>query len=109
MQRRGRIAEVSGGIFLAGIILLMILSAGQGKTEYFLEVWNGENSGFSGEEWMGSTWMLLSAFSGVGLLPFALDKVEKQGSARKPLISGAAYSVWRCTWNADSSSGSVWA
>ena len=66
----------------------MILSAGQGKTEYFLEVWNGENSGFSGEEWMGSTWMLLSAFSGVGLLPFALDKVEKQGSARKPLISG---------------------
>ena len=33
MQRRGRIAEVSGGIFLAGIILLMILSAGQGKTE----------------------------------------------------------------------------
>lgn len=88
MQRRGRIAEVSGGIFLAGIILLMILSAGQGKTEYFLEVWNGENSRFSGEEWMGSTWRLLSAFSGVGLLPFALDKVEKQGSARKPLISG---------------------
>mgnify|MGYP004509507065 FL=1 len=88
MQRRGRIAEVSGGIFLAGIILLMILSAGQGKTEYFLEVWNGENSEFSGEEWMGSTWRLLSAFSGVGLLPFALDKVEKQGSARKPLISG---------------------
>ena len=88
MQRRGRIAEVSGGIFLAGIILLMILSAGQGKTEYFLEVWNGENSEFSGEEWMGSTWRLLSAFSGVGLLPFALDKVEKQGSARKSLISG---------------------
>ena len=88
MQRRGRIAEVSGGIFLAGIILLMILSAGQGKTEYFLEVWNGESSGLSGEEWMGSTWRLLSAFSGVGLLPFALDKVEKQGSARKPLISG---------------------
>lgn len=24
----------------------------------------------------------------MGLLPFALDKVEKQGSARKPLISG---------------------
>lgn len=88
MQRRGRIAEVSGGIFLVGIILLMILSAGQGKAEYFLEVWNGENSGFSGEEWMGSTWGLLSAFSGVGLLPFALDAVEKQGSARKPLILG---------------------
>lgn len=88
MQRRGRIAEVSGGIFLVGIILLMILSAGQGKVEYFLEVWNGENSGFSGEEWLGSTWGLLSAFSGVGLLPFALDAVEKQGSARKPLILG---------------------
>lgn len=48
MQRRGRIAEVSGGIFLAGIILLMILGAGQGKTEYFLEVWNGETANFQG-------------------------------------------------------------
>ncbi len=88
MQRRGRIAEVSGGIFLAGIVLLMILSAGQGKAEYFLEIWNGEGSGFSGREWIKSTWWLLSAFSGVGLLPFALYQVEKQGSARKPLILG---------------------
>lgn len=31
MQRRGRIAEVSGRIFLAGILLLMLLCAGQGK------------------------------------------------------------------------------
>ena len=38
MQRRGRIAEVSGRIFLAGILLLMLLCAGQGKTEYFMEV-----------------------------------------------------------------------
>lgn len=88
MQRRGRIAEVSGGIFLAGLILLMLLCAGQGNAEYFLEVWNGEGSGFSGREWIRSTWGILSAFSGVGLLPFALEAVEKQGSARKPLILG---------------------
>lgn len=28
----------------------------------------------------------LCVFSGVGLLPFGLEKVEKQGSARKPVI-----------------------
>ena len=88
MQRRGRIAEVSGGIFLVGIIALMLLSAGQGNAEYFLEVWNGESSGISGREWIRSTWGILSAFSGVGLLPFAMEAVEKQGSARKPLILG---------------------
>ena len=51
MQRRGRIAEISGGIFLAGILLLMILSAGQGKAEYFLETVEGTGSRFSGK-WM---------------------------------------------------------
>ena len=86
MQRRGRIAEVSGGIFLGGLLVLMILLAGQGKGEYFLEVWNGETGFFFGRGWIQSTWGLLCAFSGVGLLPFALEKVEKPGSARKPLI-----------------------
>ena len=86
MQRRGRIAEVSGGIFLGGLLVLMLLLAGQGKGEYFLEVWNGETGFFSGRGWIQSTWGLLCTFSGVGLLPFALEKVEKPGSARKPLI-----------------------
>ena len=85
MQRRGRIAEVSGGIFLAGILLLMLLSAGQGNLGYFLEV-TETGKIFSGADWTRNTYGLLCAFAGVGLLPFALEKVEKQGSARKPVI-----------------------
>ncbi len=85
MQRRGRIAEVSGGIFLAGILLLMALSAGQGKTGYFLETVEGAG-GFSIDQLVQDFYALLCAFSGVGLLPFGLEKVEKQGSARKPVI-----------------------
>lgn len=86
MQRRGRIAEVSGGIFLAGILLLMALSAGQGKTGYFLETVEGAGGGFSADQLIQDFYALLCAFSGVGLLPFGLEKVEKQGSARKPVI-----------------------
>lgn len=86
MQRRGRIAEISGGIFLAGILLLMILSAGQGKAEYFLETVEGTGGRLSGKWMIRDVYALLCAFSGVGLLPFGLEKVEKQGSARKPVI-----------------------
>ena len=86
MQRRGRIAEISGGIFLAGILLLMILSAGQGKAEYFLETVEGTGSRFSGKWMIRDVYAFLCVFSGVGLLPFGLEKVEKQGSARKPVI-----------------------
>ena len=86
MQRRGRIAEISGGIFLAGILLLTILSAGQGKAEYFLETVEGTGSRFSGKWMIRDVYAFLCVFSGVGLLPFGLEKVEKQGSARKPVI-----------------------
>lgn len=86
MQRRGRIAEVAGGIFLAGILLLMALSAGQGKTGYFLETVEGAGGGFSIDQLVQDFYALLCAFSGVGLLPFGLEKVEKQGSARKSVI-----------------------
>lgn len=86
MQRRGRIAEVSGGIFLAGLILLMVLSAGQGKTEYFLEITEGAGGKFSPEGWGKDTYLLLGAFSGAGLLPFGLTQVEKSGSARKSVV-----------------------
>ena len=86
MQRRGRIAEVAGGIFLAGILLLMALSAGQGKTGYFLETVEGTGGNFSVDQLVQDFYALLCAFSGVGLLPFGLEKVEKQGSARKSVI-----------------------
>ena len=86
MQRRGRIAEVSGRIFLAGILLLMLLCAGQGKTEYFMEVMKDPETGFTGERWLHDLYTLLCAFSGAGLLPFGLEYAKKQGSARKPVI-----------------------
>lgn len=38
MQKRGRMAEVTGGIFLGAILLLLVLCAGQGKTEYITEL-----------------------------------------------------------------------
>ena len=38
MQRRGRMAEVSGGFLLGGILLMMIFSAGQAKMEYFQDM-----------------------------------------------------------------------
>ena len=86
MQRRGRIAEVAGRIFLAGILLLMLLCAGQGKTEYFMEVMKDPETGFTGERWFRDLYTLLCAFSGAGLLPFGLEYAKKQGSARKPVI-----------------------
>ena len=38
IQRRGRIGEVSGGIVLASVIIMLLLSVGQGKWEYLQEM-----------------------------------------------------------------------
>lgn len=43
-------------------------------------------SGISGKWMIRDVYAFLCVFSGVGLLPFGLEKVEKQGSARKPVI-----------------------
>lgn len=81
MQRRGRIAEVSGGLLLWSVLLLMVLCVGQGKTEYLQEMAASaplEPAGF-----LRGGYGILCAFSGIGLLPFVLVDVEKQGSAGK--------------------------
>lgn len=36
VQRRGRMAEVSGGLLLGGIMIMMILCVPQAKTEYLM-------------------------------------------------------------------------
>ena len=108
MQRRGRIAEVSGRIFLAGILLLMLLCAGQGKTEYFMEVMKDPETGFTGERWLRDLYTLLCAFSGAGLLPFGLEYAKKQGSARKPVILAFLTVCGIIFWNAAPSSGGLW-
>ena len=94
------------GFFLAGILLLMLLCAGQGKTEYFMEVMKDPETGFTGERWLHDLYTLLCAFSGAGLLPSGWS-MQKQGSARKPVIL-AFLTVSGSFLNAAPSSGSLW-
>ena len=94
MQRRGRIAEVAGRIFLAGILLLMLLCAGQGKTEYFMEVMKDPETGFTGERWFRDLYTLLlddiEKLNGEIIESnrkyLEMEYAKKQGSARKPVI-----------------------
>lgn len=84
MQRRGRMAGVSGGVFLGAVLLLLILCAGQGRTVYLWELLEG--SDLTGTGVLEGGYRVLCGFSGLGLLPFALEHVQKQGSARKTLM-----------------------
>ena len=78
IQRRGRIGEVSGGLVLVAVVLMLLLSAGQGKWEYFQEMlWNSE---FSGRRILQSGYYVICAFSGLGLLPFLLEHVDRKKS-----------------------------
>lgn len=86
MQKRGRMAEVSGGVLLAAVILLMILCAGQGNTAWLAEMRNA--SPVTTEGFLRSAYGCICAFSGVGLMPFVLGNVEKQGSAGKAAALG---------------------
>lgn len=86
MQRRGRAAEVSGGIFLLGIGFMLIFSLGQAKVSYLAQMPLSFSDGGKGV--LRSAYGILCAFSGIGLLPFALQDVEKQGSAGKTLMFG---------------------
>lgn len=86
MQRRGRMAEVSGGLLLGGILLMMVLCLGQSRIAYLEEMaaaWE-----FRGRDLAKSVYGILCAFSGIGLIPFALGNVEKRGSAWKPVTLG---------------------
>lgn len=87
MQRRGRIAEVSGGVLLGSVFLMMILCLGQSRGDYLMEMVRAfpEEHMSVGRDF----YTVICAFSGLGLLPFILDEVSKQGSAGKP----AAFAV----------------
>lgn len=79
IQRRGRIGEVSGGLVLVAVVLMLLLPAGQGRWEYFQEMlWNSE---FSGRRILQSGYYVICAFSGLSLLPFLLEHVEKKGNS----------------------------
>lgn len=81
IQRRGRMAEVSGGLVLAAVVLMLVLSVRQGKWEYFQEMVT--DSRWNMREILTDCYGVLCAFSGIGFLPFSLKYVEKNGSAGK--------------------------
>ena len=86
MQRRGRGAEVSGGILLAAVFLMLLLCAGQGHVSWLAEM--RKESPVTADGFWKSTYGCLCAFSGTGLMPFVLGNVEKQGSSGKAAALG---------------------
>ena len=85
MQRRGRMAEVSGCLLLGGIVLMMVLCLGQSRISYLQEM---QETALAAGEIPGSFYTVLCAFSGLSLLPFMLKDVEKRGTAGKTLLLG---------------------
>ena len=85
MQRRGRMAGVSGEIFLAVIIIMLFLCVGQGKMEYLKEML--EESSLQSKKIADGAYVFLCAFSGISLLPFVLPDVERRGSVGKTVMA----------------------
>lgn len=86
MQRRGRVADVMGGIFLWIMVMILLLCIGQGNRLYLKEML--AESAWSTENFVKSGYVFLGAFSGISLLPFLLEYVEKSASAWKPVVAG---------------------
>lgn len=86
MQRRGRAAEVTGGVVLAGMALMLILCLGQSRGAYFREM--AELSSVTGEGAWKSFYGILCAFSGISLLLFAMKDVERRNTAGKAVLLG---------------------
>lgn len=84
MQRRGRMAEVSGGVLLGGIFLMLLLCMGQIRIAYLKEM----PALLSGQAILRSFYGVLCAFSGIALLPFMLRDVEKRSTVGKTLVVG---------------------
>lgn len=90
IQRRGRMAEISGGLLLAGVLLMMVLCLGQIRGDYLQEMAEAER--ISGAAVVQGGYLFLCGFSGVGLLPFIMRDVVKPGSVGKTII-GAIITV----------------
>lgn len=86
MQRRGRVADVMGGVFLVIIVLILVLCAGQAKVSYTKEM--ADLAEWNMAEVLRAGYGILCAFSGISLFPFLLEYVEKSGSAWKPMSAG---------------------
>ena len=86
MQRRGRMAEVSGGFVLGVVFLLLFLCVGQSRISYLKEMIAA--SYLAGKDIMRSLYGFLCAFSGISLLPFVLKEVEKRSTVGRPIVLG---------------------
>ena len=86
---RGCSAEADGRClgrdFLFVIILMLLLCIGQGNAEYLKEML--QESRLWGKEIVYSTYDMVCAFSGISLLPFVLQNVEKRGNSGKTVTS----------------------
>lgn len=76
IQKRGRVAEVSGGVLLAGVLLMLVLCLGQASWQQVEDMW--ESFQFQSVDFRDSCYGLLCAFAGLTLLPFSLLFVEKK-------------------------------
>ena len=99
MQRRGRIAEVSGGLLLAGILLMMVLCIPQGKAAY-LEFFRGKNP-------LVGIWSGVCVFGSRAASVFAW-KCREIWKRREVCDVWDHYSGWDSGRDGDSASGCSW-
>lgn len=86
MPVRGRMAEVSGGLLLGGVLIMMALCIPQAKMEYLMDA--VRRNEFTMENIWRAFYAVLCAFSAAGMLPFLFGNVEKYGSAGKTAVGG---------------------
>lgn len=79
-------AEVSGGLVLGVVFLLLFLCVGQSRISYLKEMIAA--SSLAGKDIMRSLYGFLCAFSGISLLPFVLKEVEKRSTVGRPIVLG---------------------
>ena len=88
MQKRGRMAEVTCGIVLGGVLLLLVLGAFQGSADYLKEITAPD--AFTWKETGRQTYYVFAGFFGLSLLPFLLKDVERPQSAGRAVFFSIA-------------------
>ena len=83
LQRRGRLAEALFPILAAGFLLFFVLALFQGESSRLMEA---EETGFAGSIRAG--WIIFSVLSLGGVLPFALGRTQRQGTAGRKVLAG---------------------
>lgn len=89
MQKRGRMAEVSAGIFLLSILFLLLLAVFEGSWESLQQIERSIPS--EGTVWIQDAYKIFCGFSGIGMVPFLLKDVEKPSSTKKPILWAVAW------------------